>query len=136
MSIDKAYALFYIEGREEKILKNDIDTAQLAEKFLDGADLRTLCIDAARVAAKPLEVGRRKKDWIEDSKEDIDEAGGDADKAYANYLEGRVDELASDLESDVIEDLTAMISGEDDEDGEDEEDDEEDDDKEGDDDDK
>lgn len=123
-----AYACFYLEGREDRVLRSDIDTEEIAQRVLDGkGDIHDLVKKAAAAAAEPLRIDRKKRRWIEDSADEIKAAGGDNEEAYNHYLDGRVDELVYRLESDVLEDIGALISDEDpddDEDVEDEEDEE------------
>ena len=100
------YWLFYDIGRDDKILKNDIDVARLAEKLHSrGGDLRQLLYEACESAAKPLETGKHRRAWIEEYREEISKAGGDDELAYFAYLRGRIDELAYDLERDLREEL-------------------------------
>jgi hypothetical protein len=123
----EAYAYFYVEGWNEKPLKNEIDTEVLAQKVLDGkGTVHELCVEAAKNAAKPLEMGRRKKDWLDDYDEAIKTAGGDKDAAYQHYLDGRIDALAAELTNEVMDDIEDAV-GEDDGEGDEDEDDDPDD---------
>lgn len=129
-----AYACFYLEGREDRVLRSDIDTLEIAQLVIDGkGEIHDLVKKAAAAAAEPLRVDRKKRRWIEDSAEEIKLAGGSNEDAYAHYLDGRIDELVYRLEGDVVEDIGSLISDEepgdeDDAEDEDEEDDEDEDD--------
>jgi hypothetical protein len=126
--VNRDYAYFYVEGFNEKVMKHDVDTEKLADSVLDGkGTVHEVCVEAARSAARPLEVGRRKKDWIEDYADAIKEAGGDSDQAYQHYLDGRIDCLAADLADDVVQDIEDEVADGDDEDDDDEDDKEDDD---------
>ncbi len=123
------YWLFYDIGRDEKLLKNDIDVATLGEKLVQrGGDLRTAIYEAAESAAKPLESGKHRRAWIEEYQTEISKAGGSDESAYAAYLRGRIDELAYALEEDVREAMPMPEWADRDDDGEDDEDGDDDDD--------
>ena len=121
-----AYAMFYLEGRDERLIKADIDTAELARAVVDGkGTVHEQLRAAVAKAAEPLRVDRKKRQWISDWEEEIDKAGGDKEEAYNHFCEGRIDELIYALEPDVIEEMTTIVTGEDDGEDEDEEEDEE-----------
>jgi hypothetical protein len=115
------YIFFYLEGREARKLKADIDTQAIAEQVLAGkGDIHELLHKAVSDAAKGLMVDRQKRQWLGDFEDEIKESGGDGDAAYEHYCRGRVDELVFILEPEVLSDLD-----EDADDGEEEEDDDE-----------
>jgi hypothetical protein len=117
------YAFFYLEGREAKVLRADIDTGAIAERVLAGdGTIHELLHKAASDAAKGLEVDRQKRRWISDYEEEIKEAGGDGDEAYRHYCDGRVDELVYTLEPEVVEDIGVEIGDAEDPDDDDDED--------------
>lgn len=118
------YAFFYLEGREAKLLKADIDTGAIAEKVMAGdGGIHELLHKAVSDAAKGLELDRQKRRWLADSEDEIKEAGGDGDEAYRHYCDGRVDELVYQLEPEVLEDIGVEIG---DEEGEDDDEEDED----------
>lgn len=120
------YAFFYLEGRDDKKLRADIDTEAIAKDVLaDKGSIHDLVRAAVSAAAEAHRVERKKRQWIDEYAEDIQAAGGDGEEAYRHYLDGRIDELTSMLESEVIEDMSALVGG-DEEDDEDEDGDEED----------
>lgn len=128
----EAYISFYLEGRDDRALKHDIDTEEIARMVVDGkGTIHELLMKAAKSAAEPHLVARKKRSWIEESDEEIKAAGGDSEEAYRHYIDGRIDELVYKLEVEVLEVLEELCGGESEE-GEDEdgEDDEEGDDKE------
>jgi hypothetical protein len=115
------YAFFYLEGRDEKRLRADIDTEAIAKDVLnDKGTIHELVHKAVTAAAETHRVDRKKRQWIEEYAEDIQSAGGDGEEAYRHYLDGRIDELTHTLEGEVVDDMTALIGGEDDEDDDDE----------------
>jgi len=100
------YATFYIEGREDRLLKHDIDTDEIARLVMNGkGTIHELLLKASKAAAEPLLVARKKRTWIEEFEAEIKTAGGDAEEAYRHYIDGRVDELAFSLEQEVVESL-------------------------------
>jgi hypothetical protein len=116
--MQKEYVTFYLLGRDEKKLKNDIDIDQIAEQVIEGkGTIYELLHKAATVAVAPLREGRRKRDWLEEYESEIKECGGDGEAAYQHYLDGRVDELVVLLDDEVV---GAMAGDEEDEDEEDE----------------
>lgn len=119
--LNAKYMIFYVNGRGETVLndKDAIDVDDLADKVMDGADLHETIATVADSVAAPLAHDKKRKTWIAENREHIDEAGGDADEAYRHFVQGRKDQYAYALEADVVE---AMFE-EDDED-DDEEDDE------------
>jgi len=123
------YVFFYLEGREAKRLRADIDTEAIAEQVLAGkGTIHDLLHKAVSDAAKGLEVDRQKRRWLADYEDEVKEAGGDGEEAYKHFCAGRVDELVYMLEPDVVEALDEDAeddSGEDGDDDEDEEDEEE-----------
>lgn len=126
MKMTPAYVAFYLDGREDRLLKHDIDTVQVAEEVGDGkGSIHELLVKAATSAAEPLRVDRKKRSWLEEYADEIKEAGGDGELAYQHYIQGRIDEVVHRLDGDVVEELSEMNGDESDED-EDEEEDEED----------
>ena len=100
------YWKFYLEGRGEKrLLKHEIAEDELVGLLEAGAQFREVVAEACAKASVPLETGKRKRAWIADHQEEISAVGGDADAAYAAYLQGRVDELAYSLEESVLTEL-------------------------------
>ena len=122
-----AYMGFYLDGRDAKLLRHDIDENELAEQILEKGDLRgTIHAAAARSAAGP-QLDRYKRQWLRDNEEEIKEAGGDADAAWKAFLDGRIDELANALEPNVLEAMEEALGDEDGDDDEEVEDEDEDD---------
>lgn len=130
MKLNPAYVAFYLDGREDRLLKHDIDTVQIAEEVGDGkGSIHELLVKAATSAAEPLRVDRKKRSWLEEYEDEIKEAGGDGELAYQHYIQGRIDEVVHRLDGEVVEELSAM-HGEESDDDEDEDDDEDDEDEE------
>lgn len=116
------YVPFYIEGREAKALKNDIDTMAIAEDVSAGkGTIHELLHKAATAIATAAGADRSKRTWLEENEDEIKAAGGDKDEAWAHYRDGRIDELVYQLEPDVIQDLDDP-QGEDDDEGDEDED--------------
>lgn len=129
MKLIAGYAPYYLEGREERLLKVDIDTAEIARLVIEeGGSLHDRLHEAVSKAAGTLAVDRKKRQWIADCEDDIRAAGHNNDHAYEAWCEGRIDELVGSLESEVLEEMGALIHGDEDDD-EDEDDDDDDDDE-------
>ena len=116
----------YLDGRDEQLLRNDIDAGALAEQVVsNGGSLRDMVMaECVRIAA-PLEGGKAKQRWIKEAEGFIKNANHDADAAYAAYLQGRIDKLATKTERRVIDVLDEMF-GDDSEDDDDEDEDDQD----------
>lgn len=129
MKLNEPYAFFYALGRDEKTIKHDIDTDAIAERVIKGEGTTyELCLEAATNEAKPLQNDRKRRNWFEANTSFIAQAGGDKDEAYRHFIQGRIDELAAELDAEVteamIEDLLDNDEDDDDEEDEDEDDDE------------
>ena len=111
------YIPFYLEGRDAKLLKADIDTQRIAEDVAAGkGTIHELLADAVSKAAKGLDVDKAKRRWIEAWEDEIKEAGGDSEAAHEHFTQGRVDELVYRLEPEVLEDLDPDADDDDDDD--------------------
>lgn len=125
--LNKTYIGFYLEGRNAKPLKHEIDVGDLAKIVLSTGDAPlTVALAAAAKAAEPYQSPRYSSAWVRDRSGGIAAAGGDSEMAYQHYLQGRIEELAVELDALMCEELEG---GEDDDD-EDDDDDEEDEDEE------
>lgn len=124
MKLDPAYVSFYLDGREDRLLKHNIDTIQVAEEVGDGkGSIHELLLKAATSAAEPLRVDRKKRAWLEEFEEEIKSAGGNGELAYQHYVQGRIDEVVHRLDGEVVEELTDMHGDESDDEDEDEDED-------------
>lgn len=120
MQTKPEYMVFYVVGRTDDSLDaDDIDLDEVADQVMDGADMRQTLMDIATKVASRLHHDRDKKEWLAENEEDIIEAGGDKQLAWDHYVAGRIDELAHELEGDLIE---AMSEDDDDDDEGDDED--------------
>lgn len=105
------YVSCYFSGRLDAF-DGQVDTVQLVERVQAGLPLRDATIEAARRAI----IGRGEMDtsaklrWVNDNLDEIKIMGGDAEKAWRLYGQGRTDALARQLEDDVL----ASIEDEDD----------------------
>ena len=127
----RSYITFYLLGREnmeEDGIDADIDLTSLAQAMYtsgDGKKLSELLWTAAAKAIAPSESSGEKRGWIAEHDSDIRDAGGDAERAWRAYQDGRTAELVMGLEPEVLDVMWDMFSeGDDDEDeAEDDEDD-------------
>lgn len=92
---------FYLEGRADRTLKNEIDEGVLVDRMVAApeANLRATAVEAAEGAAAPLAERRVKRAWVTAHKL---EDGAYADEAYAAYLRGRIDKLALATEKEMF----------------------------------
>jgi len=114
------YVSCYFSGRFDAF-DGPIDTAQLVDRVQSGYQLRDVTIEAARRAITIEMDTSAKLQWVNDNLDDIKAMGGDTEKAWRLYGQGRADALASRLEDEV---LNAVEEDEEDEDDEDEDEDE------------
>lgn len=122
------YLGFYLDGREAKLLKHDIDVDELADKICQtGESPHQVLRRAVEDASKALNHDRMRRQWLRDNEEEIKEAGGSDQEAWDHFLMGKVDELIYNLEPALMEALEEAVFGEDG--GEDEGDDEDDEDE-------
>lgn len=121
------YIFFYLEGREARKLKADIDTDVIAEQVMAGkGTIHELLHKAVSDAGKGLELDRQKRRWLADYADEIKDAGGNGEDAWRHFCDGRIDELVYTLEPDVLEalDEDAEVDGDDDDEGDEDSDDE------------
>lgn len=102
-SIKRKYWGFYLLGREERRLRNEIDPEVIARKILEEEDASL----PAMVTAACAEVGaaltaRTKKNWLAEHEQGIKASESEPEEAYRSWVAGRVDELASAIESGVV----------------------------------
>ncbi len=109
-AIKRKYWGFYLLGREERRLRNEIDPAVVARGILDEeeASLAQAVTTACEGAAASISA-RVKKNWLADHETEIRESGVDAEEAYRSWIAGRVDELAVAIESDVAAALVDIV---------------------------
>jgi len=115
-----SYATFYLQGRSEVAetgVEIEIDLTAVAERVIAGEKLATVTTQVATDALKAKQNSRERRDWFEEMDEDIKDAGGDKEKAYALFCEGRVDELRHIVEDELVNAMTDVVDadGEDDE---------------------
>ncbi len=130
------YVHCYLSGRCDEYQGEPLDVAVLVEKVNSGVALRTCTHDAAtRAITAEMDIAT-KAAWLKDNADVIKDIGGDSEKAWRLYTQGRADALAHDLEVDVLEAISDEEEEEpdDDDDDSDDDSDEEDDDAEDDDD--
>lgn len=102
--IQPNYWGFYFEGREHKLLRRDsVDIDAVAAAIIaDKAPHEAISAACDRAAAELL-TSRKKRAWLAEHEEAIKNAGLDREEAYRSWARGRVDELASVLEGDVLD---------------------------------
>jgi len=118
----------YLAGRAD-LYDGDVDLDKLVEAAVSPGtvSLREASLGAAKKAIDGEMDPETKVMWLKDNLAEIKTMGGDTEKAYRLYVQGRVDGLAHQLEGDAV---TTIEEGEaeeeeDDEEGDEDEDDDE-----------
>ena len=110
------YVSCYFSGRCDEY-GGEIDLPKLVEKVHSGVPLRDCTLEAARRAISAEMDTAMKAQWLKDNIDEIKELGGDSEKAWRLYGQGRTDALAHDLEVNVLEAIAEEEEEEDDERG-------------------
>jgi hypothetical protein len=138
----REYFEFYLMGRDEAqddASELELDYAEMGKRVVDSSDgpvnVRDVAMVAAKDAAKPT-VTESVATWKSSSRrlrKEIDLAGGDAARAHKLYCAGFIDELAHEIEGEILQAIAnegEVEDGDDDADkdegGEDEDDDDDD----------
>lgn len=123
-----SYMGCYMSGRFDHY-DGEINHDDIVDRVTSGSStVRDLCLGAAKTAINGEMDTATKVQWLKDNVDEIKEMGGDTEKAYLLYMQGRIDGLAHHLEAEVVTMLEQdMDDGGDD--GEDDEDDDSDDDE-------
>lgn len=124
------YVTCYVSGRCDSF-EGNVDLAMLVAKITSGSPVRETVLSLARKTITDEMDAATKVQWLKDNLEEIKSLGGDTEKAWRAFCEGRIDALAISLDEALMEELVNQI--EDEEDDEDEDGDEGDEDEESDD---
>jgi hypothetical protein len=124
----------YLAGRAD-VFDGDVDLEKLIERAVSPAmvTIRDACLSTAKKAIDGDMDPDTKVMWLKDNLDEIKAMGGDTEKAYRLYVQGRVENLAHQIEVDVITTMEDADDEGDDEDEDDDDDEDEDDDEDGDD---
>lgn len=106
------YVQCYASGRYDTF-DGDVDMVKLAEQVRAGREVRPLTLAAAQAAINGEMDAAVKVQWLKDNLEPIKTMGGDTEKAYRLYVLGRVDNLAHQLEADIMSIVEDQIEEED-----------------------
>jgi len=116
--IQPNYWEFYFDGRESKLLRRDsVDIDAVVAEILADKTPHEAITAACERAADELLTNRKKRAWLEENADAIHKAGGDSEEAYRAWARGRVDELASVLEADVLDAVAEDACPDDDSEG-------------------
>lgn len=124
MDKEKEYMAFYLDGREARRPRIELDMNAIAERAIDTGEVRPTLEKAVRDEMAGF-AGKKRK-WLKENADAIKEAGGSDTAAWNAYQEGVIDELVFFYESALISAMGEFLGDDNDED-EDEEDDEDDD---------
>ena len=122
------YISCYILGRTDTF-DGEVDMDGLVERILAGAPMRETSLDVARRAVMASADSSAKVEWLHENLEAVRSLGGDTERAWRLFCQGRVDALAAQVEESGLEDMISRLDEDeegDEEGGEEEEDGEED----------
>ena len=118
----------YMSGRFDQY-DGEINLDELVDRMMAGVTpIRDISIAAAKIAIATEMDPSVKVQWIRDNLDEITAMGGDTEKAYRLYMQGRIDGLSHQLEADIINSIDEQEDDGDDGDQDDEDDDDDDDD--------
>lgn len=127
------YVNCYVSGRCDPF-EGSVDLPMVVAKIVAGAPVRDTVLSLARATITKEMDAATKMQWIKDNLDEIKDMGGDTEKSWRLFCEGRIDALALQIDEAVMEELVNQLEDEEDEDDdeeeegdEDEEDDDEDD---------
>lgn len=123
------YVTCYVSGRCDAF-EGNIDVDKIVEQISEGAPPRDTILAAARKAITADMDAATKVQWLKDNLDEVKAMGGDTEKAWRLFCDGRVDALAVQLDEHVMEELVNQIEDEEDEDDDEDEDGDEDEDEE------
>jgi hypothetical protein len=112
------YIPFYLDGREDTLVRHAIDPDDVAAAILAGGKSVHEALHEVADAAVKAKLHDKRKGWLREHAEDIKESGGDESEAWDHFVAGRVDELVSTLETATIEALIELVDVDEDEDDE------------------
>jgi len=130
-SMKDPYVQCYVAGRYDTY-EGELELEAILERAVSPGmvTIREASMTAAKKAVDAEMDAATKVQWLKDNLEEIKAMGGDTEKAWSRYLQGRVDNLAHQTEADIVSLMEEQLEGDeededDDEEGEDEDDDEE-----------
>lgn len=108
------YIQCYLSGRYD-LYDGDVDLEKLIERAVSPGmvSIRTMAHSAAQKEIDGEMDAATKVAWLKDNLEEIRVMGGDTERAWRLYVQGRVDNLAHQLEADVIGMMEDMLDVED-----------------------
>lgn len=108
------YVTCYVSGRCDAY-EGELDTDAILEQITGGAPARDTSVAAARKAVMAEMDAATKVAWLKDNLDEVKEMGGDTEKAWKMFCEGRVDALAVQIDEAVMEALVNQIEDEEEE---------------------
>lgn len=117
------YVSCYVSGRCDSF-EGTVDLEKLVERISGGAPVRETTMEVARKAVMAEMDAATKVQWLQDNLEEVRSLGGDTEKAWRMFCQGRIDALAAQLDEAVMEELVNQIEDEEEEDDEEEDGDE------------
>ena len=117
------YLACYVSGRNDPY-EGNVDTAMLDAKIDSGSPWRDSIVALARKTITDEMDAAAKVQWLKDNLDAIKSMGGDTEKAWRMFCDGRVEALALQLDEEAMEEVMNRLEEEDDEDEDDDEDEE------------
>lgn len=109
MTDKRVYYYFYLMGREEPVDLRSLTVEDLVSKVLGSQAIRSVAIEAARGLFSGMAFNRLKSEWIAGNVDEIHEAGGNSDRAFELYVNGRIDQTATELEQEMVTEMVDML---------------------------
>ena len=114
------YISCYILGRTDTF-DGEVDMDGLVERILAGAPMRETSLEVARRAVMASADSSAKVEWLHENLEAVRSLGGDTERAWRLFCQGRVDALAAQVEESGLEDMISRLDEDEEEEEEDEE---------------
>lgn len=116
------YIHCYVLGRTDSF-DGEVDTDKIVERVLAGAPMRETALEVARRTILASCGATEKVSWLHENLDEVRALGGDTEKAWRLFCQGRIDALACVVEEAAVEGLVERLD--EDEEEEEEEDGEE-----------
>ena len=115
--MNNPYVTCYVSGRMDAF-DGEVDLAKIVEQICDGKPARDVTLEAARKAITAEMDAATKVQWLKDNLDDIKTMGGDTEKAWRMFCQGRIDALANHLDDEAMEEIEEQLDDNDSEDDE------------------
>lgn len=124
------YIHCYVLGRTDSF-DGEVDTDKVVERVLAGAPMRETALEVARRTILASCGATEKVSWLHENLDEVRALGGDTEKAWRMFCQGRIDALACVVEEAAVEGLVERLDEDEGEEEEEEEDGDDEDDEDG-----